>query len=80
VTPQPVAEGAAVIYLIVGVDRTTFGRWHRNVMAGDAPSAARLARARAAAQGIDLVVAAVVGPYASVVDYVDDAPVIRKAA
>jgi hypothetical protein len=42
VAPQPVAEGAAVIYLIVGVDRTTFGRWHRNVMAGDAPSAARL--------------------------------------
>jgi hypothetical protein len=69
-----------VIYLIVGLDRTTFARWHRNVMAGDAPSAARVARTRAASQGIDLVVAAVVGPYSSVVDYVDEAPMIRKAA
>jgi hypothetical protein len=69
-----------VIYLIVGLDRTTFARWHRNVMARDAPSAARLARARAATQGIDLVVAAVVGPYSTVVDPMDDAPVVRKAA
>jgi hypothetical protein len=69
-----------VIYLIVGLDRSTFARWHRNVMAADAPSAARLARARAATNGIDLVVAAVVGPYSRVVDYLDDAPVIRKAA
>jgi hypothetical protein len=69
-----------VIYLIVGLDRSTLARWHRNVMAGDASSAARLARARAATHGIDLVVAAVVGPYSSVIDYVDEAPVIRKAA
>ena len=69
-----------MIYLIVGLDRTTFARWHRNVMAGDAPSAARLARARAATQGIDLVVAAVVGPYSTLVDPMDDAPVVRKAA
>jgi len=69
-----------VIYLIVGLDRTTFARWHRNVMAGDAPSAARLARARAATQGIDLVVAAVVGPYSTLVDPMDDAPVVRKDA
>jgi hypothetical protein len=69
-----------VIYLIVGLDRTTFARWHRNVMAGDAPSAARVARTRAASQGIDLVVAAVVGPYSTLVDPMDDAPVVRKAA
>ena len=69
-----------MIYLIVGLDRTTFARWHRYVMAGDAPSAARLARARAATQGIDLVVAAVVGPYSTLVDPMDDAPVVRKAA
>ena len=69
-----------MVYLIVGLDRSSLGRWHRNVMAIDAPSAARIARHRAAAQGIDLVVAAVVGPYSSVVNYVDDASVIRKAA
>ena len=69
-----------MVYLIVGLDRSSLGPWHRNVMAIDPPSAARIARSRAAAQGIDLVVAAVLGPSSSVVDYVDDAPVIRKAA
>jgi hypothetical protein len=49
-------------YLIVGVDRRTLDPWHRNVMADDAPSARRLARIRAAAEGVALVVAAVIGP------------------
>jgi hypothetical protein len=69
-----------VIYLIVGVDRTTLSRWHEHVRAGDAPGAARIARARAADHGIDLVVAAVVGTYSSIVEYVDESPAMRRAA
>ena len=67
-------------YLIVGVDRRTFARWHEHVTAGDPPGAARIAQARARENGIDLVVAAVVGTYSSIVEYVDEAPVMRKAA
>lgn len=67
-------------YLIVGVDRSTFARWHENVTARDPPGAARIAQARARRQGIDLVVAAVVGTYSSIVEYVDESPVLRKAA
>jgi len=51
-----------MIYLVAGLDRGTLGRWHDHVMAGDASLAARIARGRAAGQGVDLVVAAVVGP------------------
>jgi hypothetical protein len=51
-----------MIYLVAGLDRTTLGRWHDHVMARDATLAARIARGRAADQGVDLVVAAVVGP------------------
>jgi hypothetical protein len=55
-----------VTYLIVGVDRTTEARWHENVTARDAKTASRIARRRAAAQGIELVVAAVIGPNSAV--------------
>jgi len=55
-----------MIYLVAGLDRSTLGRWHDHVMAGDASVAARIARGRAAGQGIDLVVAAVIGPGANV--------------
>ena len=55
-----------MIYLVTGLDRGTLGRWHDHVMAGDASVAARIARGRAAGQGIDLVVAAVIGPGANV--------------
>ena len=55
-----------MIYLVAGLDRRTLGRWHDHVMAGDAPGAARIARGRAAGQGIDLVVAAVVGPCSNI--------------
>ena len=51
-----------MVYLIVGVDGRTLDPWHRNVMADDAPSARRLARNRAAGEGVALVVAAVIGP------------------
>ena len=67
-------------YLIVGVDRRTFARWHENVTAGDPPGAARVAQARALENGIDLVVAAVVGAYSSIVEHVDESPVVREAA
>jgi len=56
-----------VTYLIVGLDRSTLARWHENVLAKDVTSATRKARARAAALGINLVVAAVIGPNSSVV-------------
>jgi hypothetical protein len=57
-----------MIYLVVGVDRRTLGPWHRNIAARDLTSARRLARVRARATGVDLVVAAVVGPYSSVLE------------
>jgi hypothetical protein len=53
-------------YLIVGVNRSTFASWHQNVSAQDARSAALTAAARAAQRGIDLVVAAVIGPASNV--------------
>jgi hypothetical protein len=56
-----------VTYLIVGLDRKTLARWHDNVLARDVGSATLIARARAAAQGITLVIAAVIGPNSSVV-------------
>lgn len=54
-----------MIYLVAGLDRSTLGRWHDHVKAVDASVAARIARGRAAGQGVDLIVAAVVGPYSS---------------
>jgi hypothetical protein len=51
-----------VIYLIVGLDRHTLAPWHANIRARDVPTATRVAEARAHATGINLVVAAVIGP------------------
>jgi hypothetical protein len=56
-----------VTYLIVGLDRTTLDPWHQNIQARDVMSATRLARARA--RGINLVVAAVIGPNSSVLPH-----------
>jgi hypothetical protein len=56
-----------VTYLIVGLDRQTLAPWHQNVQADDATTATRVALDRAQAGGIDLVVAAVIGPNSSVV-------------
>ena len=58
---------AVVTYLIVGIDLKTHASWHENVSADDVGTARRIARARAAAHGIDLVVAAVIGPNSAVV-------------
>jgi hypothetical protein len=57
-----------VIYLIVGLDRDTFARWNGHVQADDVTTAERIARGRAAGQGITLAVAAAIGPYSSVVE------------
>jgi hypothetical protein len=56
-----------MIYLIVGVDRHTLAPWHENIRAGDVATATRIARARAQALGINLVVAAVIGANSSIV-------------
>jgi hypothetical protein len=53
-------------YLIVGVDRSTLAGWHQNVHGDDVAAATRAALARAAERGIDLVVAAVIGPACNV--------------
>jgi len=55
-----------MIYLIVGIDGATQARWHGNVLADDMPAAERIARTRAARQGVELVVAAVIGPNSAV--------------
>jgi hypothetical protein len=55
-----------VTYLIVGLNRTTLAPWHENVQARDVTAAKRVALARARASGVNLVVAAVIGPYSSV--------------
>jgi len=56
-----------VTYLIVGLDRQTLAPWHQNIQADDAATATRVALDRAQARGMDLVVAAVIGPNSSVV-------------
>jgi len=56
-----------VTYLIVGIDRHTLAPWHENIRAGDVSTAKRIARARAETLGIQLVVAAVIGPGSSIV-------------
>jgi len=65
-----------MIYLIVGLDRRTLSPWHRNIR--DVASATRAAVARAGADGIDLAVAAVIGPCSNVLDR-HPTPVLRLA-
>ena len=55
-----------MIYLVVGIDHGSLAPWHENISAGDVARAARTAVERAAAAGIDLVVAAVIGPNSTV--------------
>jgi len=55
-------------FLIIGLDRRTLAPWHRNIRERDVTSASRAAVARAGADGVDLVVAAVVGPGSSILD------------
>ena len=65
-----------MIYLVVGIDHATHAPWHENVSARDVARAARGAVQRAAASGIDLVVAAVIGPNSTVLPH----PVGLRAA
>jgi hypothetical protein len=53
-------------YLVVGLDRKTLAPWHSNVLDRDATHATQAALARAGAEGIDLIVAAVIGANSSV--------------
>jgi hypothetical protein len=57
-----------MIYLVVGLDRRTLAPWHRNVREPDVASASRAAVTHADADGVDLLVAAVIGPGANVLD------------
>jgi hypothetical protein len=51
-----------VTYLIVGLDRGTLAPWQRHVRERDVATATRSGIARVGVDGIDLVVAAVIGP------------------
>jgi hypothetical protein len=62
-----------VTYLVVGLDQSSFAPWHQNIRADDATTARRIAFARADARGIQLVVAAVIGPNSTVLTEPADA-------
>jgi hypothetical protein len=55
-------------YLIVGLDRATLSPWHSHVLERDTARATRAAVARASADGVELIVAAIIGPNSSVLD------------
>jgi hypothetical protein len=57
-----------MIHLLVGLDRRTLAPWHHNIREDDAASATRAALARVGVDGVDLAVAAVIGPGSSVLD------------
>jgi hypothetical protein len=61
-------------YLVVGLDQSTFAPWHQNVRAADVTTAKQIAFTRAQARGIQLVVAAVIGPNSTVL--ADPAPAL----
>jgi hypothetical protein len=67
-------------YLVVGLDRTTLAPCHRNIRGDDPASAGRAALARAGADGVQLVVAAVIGPNSSVLDRTSDSGPLLRAA
>jgi hypothetical protein len=69
-----------MIYLVVGVDHASLAPWHQNISASGVARAARGAVERAAAAGIDLVVAAVIGPNSTVLPHPVSAPVAQVRA
>jgi hypothetical protein len=70
-----------VTYLIVGLDRQTLAPWHENIQAADLETAMRDAHARAQASGINLVVAAVIGPNSSIMPVpIDERSASSRAA
>jgi hypothetical protein len=66
-------------YLVVGIDHATLTPWHQNISARDVARAARDAVQRAAASGIDLVVAAVIGPNSTVLAHPAAAAPVAEA-
>jgi hypothetical protein len=66
-----------MVYLVVGLDSATYAGWHRNILARDVATATHSARERAAAEGVDLLVAAVIGPNSSVVDMPENVVELR---
>ena len=67
-------------YLVVGVDHATLAPWYENISARTVAHAAAEAVHRAAAGGIDLIVAAVVGPNSTVLAHPVDRRVSRVRA
>ena len=67
-------------YLVVGIDRRTLATWHRNVRGDDPASARSAALERAADDGVQLIVAAVIGPNATVLDHAVPATAQLRAA
>jgi formate dehydrogenase assembly factor FdhD len=67
-------------YLVVGIDHATLAPWHQNIAARTVTRAAREAVQRAAAAGIELVVAAVIGPNSTVLAHPASTPVARVQA
>ena len=67
-------------YLVVGLDQSTFAPWHQNVRAPDVSTAREIAFVRAQARGIELVVAAVIGPNSTVLPEPVAAPVVLRHA
>ena len=64
-----------MVYLVVGVDHASLAPWHANIAARGVGGAVRHAVERAAAAGVDLVVAAVIGPGPTVVAHPVPEPV-----
>jgi formate dehydrogenase assembly factor FdhD len=67
-------------YLVVGIDHATLAPWHQNIAARTVARAAREAVQRAAAAGIELVVAAVIGANSTVLAHPIGKPVARVRA
>jgi hypothetical protein len=67
-------------FLVVGLDRRTLVPWHRNIRGDDPVSARRAALDRAAADAVDLVVAAVIGPNSAVLDHTSQSTALLRAA
>jgi hypothetical protein len=75
-----IALGATMIYLVVGIDHGTLTPWHENISARTVARAASGAIQRAAASGVDLVVAAVIGPNSTVLAHPVTTPVAEVRA
>jgi hypothetical protein len=64
-----------MVYLVVGIDHASLAPWHTNVSAPSVGRAVRSAVESATAAGVDLVVAAVIGPGSRVIAHPVSAPV-----